>query len=292
MIAKATALQIDLARQIAHYIADQGLPEGAHLTEKNLTAIFNVSRTPVRGALQLLAEYGHISYRPNSGYFVKACTDSGGLPLQRAGIPVGVEQLYRDIIRDRAQQELSDVLLESDLIERYGCSRPVLRQVLLRLSADQLIEKKPGRGWQFLPTLDSPQALHESYRFRMIIECQGLLESGFTVDADRLESCKHRFERIVQAGGQDVTPSEFFRMNAQFHEMLAEFSGNRFIVQAMRQQSQLRRFEEYSAFYRHDYILEATREHLEIIQAISERDMPWAASLMRRHLQSALRLSE
>lgn len=289
---KATALQIDLARRIADYIAQEKLEEGAHLTEKNLTETFNVSRTPVRGALQLLAEYGQISYRPNSGYFVKAMPEPEGLPLVAAGAAIGVEQLYRDIIRARAEEELSDVLLESELMERYGCSRPVLRKALLRLSSDQLIEKKPGRGWQFLPALDSPQALRDSYKFRIIIECQALLEEGFKVDEEHLRSCKKRFQNIVQAGGQEVTPSEFFRMNAAFHEMLAEFSCNRFIVQAMRQQSQLRRFEEHVAFYRYDYIVEATREHLEIIHAIEEGDREWAASLMRRHLQAALRLSE
>ena len=99
----------------------------------------------------------------------------------------------------------------------------------LQLSADGLIEKRKGHGWQFAPSLENREALNESYRFRMTIECAGLLEPSFKLDRDALARMRAAHETLIQRDDADISATEFFSLNASFHEMLARFSGNRYI---------------------------------------------------------------
>ena len=55
---KASRLQAELARRILRLLKEQGAQPGHHLVELDLCRSFGVSRTPVRGALKLLAADG------------------------------------------------------------------------------------------------------------------------------------------------------------------------------------------------------------------------------------------
>ncbi|MFP3700322.1 FCD domain-containing protein, partial [Burkholderia sp. SIMBA_013] len=105
-------------------------------------------------------------------------------------------------------------------------------------------------GWQFAPSLENREALDESYRFRMTIECAGLLEPTFRLDRNALERMRAAHEALIQRDDAGISAAEFFGLNAAFHEMLARCSGNRYILQAVQQQNQLRRLEEHAAFHR------------------------------------------
>jgi len=287
--ARPTPLQVDLARLIAQDILARRYAPGTHLSEEALAAGYEVSRTPVRGALKLLATQGLITHRPNSGYTV---ADTAALPpLAITGAGPTQQELYRRLIDDRATRVLPDQFTESDLLQRYPAPRSVLVKALLQLSADGLIEKRKGHGWQFVPSLEGREALDESYRFRMAIECAGLLEPTFKLDRDALARMRAAHEAMAQRQDADISAPEFFALNASFHELLARFSGNRYILQAVQQQNQLRRLEEHAAFHRDARYVGSTQEHLQIIDALQAGDQERAAQLMRRHLQASLQAS-
>jgi DNA-binding GntR family transcriptional regulator len=179
------------------------------------------------------------------------------------------------------------------LAARYGAPRGTLRRTLLRLTREGLIERRRGHGWTFTPALDTPAAMAESYRLRMILECAGLREPHFEVDLDELRRAREEQLAFIDRNGsqdRDAMPGEFYRMNASFHEMLARFSRNRFIEQAVRQQNQLRRLEEFASFVaRPVNPVDSCREHIDIIDALLTGDVDWAASLLYRHLSVASR---
>lgn len=282
---RPTALQVDLARQIADDIANGRYTAGDHLSEEALASSHAVSRTPVRGALRVLAGQGLILHRPNSGYTVAALPP--GLARQTIqGTGLTQQELYRRIIDDRAARVLPETFTETDLNQRYGAPRAVLTKTLTQLSADGLIDKRKGHGWQFAPSLENAEALAESYRFRMTIECAGLREPTFKAERSVLARMRAAHQDLLER--DDISATEFFGLNASFHEMLARFSGNRYILQAVQQQNQLRRLEEHAAFYRDARFVNSSQEHLAIMDAIESGDQEWAAQLMRRHLNVAL----
>lgn len=60
-----------LAQRIRAQIHEGGHPPGAHLSEYALADAFGTSRTPVRHALQLLAQEDLVVYREHRGYVVR-----------------------------------------------------------------------------------------------------------------------------------------------------------------------------------------------------------------------------
>jgi len=284
---RLSPLQLDLAERIGTDIIRGELAAGQHLTEEWLGARFEVSRTPVRAALKLLAQFDMIEYRPNAGYFVRSGVAGGELP-DFSGTGVTSDELYRTLVADRARKLLPEAVTDKELLSRYQVSRSLMNKTLVRMSADGLIEKRKGQGWRFLPALETPEALMESYRFRMLIEAGGLLEPSFRADPAQLQRCIDAHERLMNMPDGAMAPTEFLSLNASFHEMLARFSGNRFILQSVQQQNQLRRLEEHDAFYRLGRLQESCNEHLQILHAIASKDLEWASALMRRHLATAM----
>ncbi|WP_459694546.1 winged helix-turn-helix domain-containing protein, partial [Achromobacter xylosoxidans] len=84
------------ARLIAQDIVARRHAPGAHLSEEALAAGYEVSRTPVRGALRLLAAQGLITHRPNSGYTVAEDAALASPAITGAG-PTQ-DELYRRLI--------------------------------------------------------------------------------------------------------------------------------------------------------------------------------------------------
>lgn len=288
-VSSASPLQLDLANQIIRLIRKGQILPGQHLTEQTLARQFDVSRSPVRAAFKLLEERGYLSSRANAGVTV-----SEQLPKAQqeelASEGTTSDELYLVILSDRVQGRLTDILSEAELLSRYQVSRSVLMRTLLRMNREGLLLRRKGNGWGFLPTLDSDQAKYESYRFRLMVECGGFREKAFKTDLGMLDQSRQAHQDFLRLGATKQTPVAFFDMNARFHEMLAGFSGNRFVLQAVRQQNQLRRVEEYRRHVRNPIDLSGPcHEHLAIITALEQEDLELATLLLHQHLVQASR---
>ena len=277
-----------LSNELLDYVKRRAIPKGSRLTEKALCEEFNVSRTPVRAALKILAGNGFIEHVRNKGYFT---LKDGGAIDRRAAPESDEELLYLRLTRDRLEGELANEFTEADLVRRYDVPRRTLTRVLQRLLREMLIEKRPGRGWSFADMLDSKQAHDESYRFRLCIEPAALLEPTFMADARRIARSRADHERILDGPDEALSSVALYEMNADFHQMLADFSGNRFFRQAMRRQNSMRRIISYQWVYGPERVIETCQEHLAILEAVAAGDRMWAAGLLRRHLSAAAELS-
>lgn len=280
-------LQVDIANRVIALIKDGTFAAGQHLTEEGLAELFGVSRSPVRTALRLLEDRGYAELRQRLGVFVSKRAPNRMVAL--ASRQLTGEHLYRAIISDRANQALADTIAETELYARYKTTRGQLMRTLLRMAREGLIERRKGNGWSFLPMLDSGKAKQDSYRFRMILECAALREPGFTIDRDELARSRAQHEQFLELRTTAANVPEFFEMNTRFHEMLACFSGNQFILGSIRQQNQLRRFDEYATYARRRVIqpTESCQEHLQIIKALECDNREWAAALLYNHLNRA-----
>ncbi len=86
-----------------------------------------------------------------------------------------------------------------------------------------------------------------------------------------------------------MTAVELYLANREFHETLARWSRNRFILQSVRRIDQLRRLVEYrQALLRPPRRMQA-QEHLAILATIARQDLPQAAGLMRAHFERVMR---
>jgi DNA-binding GntR family transcriptional regulator len=102
-----------------------------------------VSRTPVRAALKLLAGRRLVRQGARRGYFVAdavpAAPKTPGKPL-----PVDTDRLFLAIARDRRSRRLPVDVSERDLMQRYGATRPVIQRVLTKLAEIAAVQRKPA----------------------------------------------------------------------------------------------------------------------------------------------------
>lgn len=283
-----STLQLELARRIIDRIRDAGLAVGTRVSAPELARAFGVSRSPVTGALDLLVERGVLQPMETRGLSV--ARDVSTLDIAEILPSSPIEELYRRMLRERAQGALPQEVSEAELIPRYGVSRGIVRKLLMRFAAEGLAQRLPGHGWRFVDTLVGEEAHRESYEFRAIVECSALRTPHFKVDREIAAQIRRSHERILGDPASRSGSDEWFRVNAFFHENLAGFSGNRFLTDAIRHQNNLRRMQESAAFFElpAERIEQSCREHLAILDAVESGNLDWAEALLRQHLKQAL----
>lgn len=281
-----TALQRDLVCRIVELIHADALATGDRLNESRLAQRLGVSRTPVRMALQHLAEQGFVSRQRNRGIVLSARP-----PQPEAAEPVMAEDdLIVLIARDRSQGHLAEHISETELMRRYGYGRQTVRRALDRLLDLDVVARRAGYGWRFSSAPWDAPARQESYRFRIVVETAAILEPNYHLAESWAEDMRRQHETAMRQPWGPASSVAFFEMNASFHAGLAAASGNRYLHSAVERQNRLRRLSNYHWARGFERVETNCREHLEILARIQAGEFEVAAVLMRRHLEHASRL--
>jgi len=283
---RGNATQAALAEHILAWLRQQDLSPGDHVPERLATEAFHVSRTPVRAALALLAERRLLERRDQRGYFLASGFDDAG-PAVAVETPENT--LHDAILRDRFSKRLDAEVTAAHLARRYRASRALVLRVLGRLQKDGVVERALGQRWVFLPALDSLRSQEDSHRFRLILEPAAFLQPGFALDARRTRDLKAALEQLTEQDARHVDLKRAIETDIAFHETIADACNNRFLADAIRQQSRLRRFATTSMQVPPARLIESCREHLAILEAAETGDLTRAAELMRDHLAASLR---
>lgn len=283
-----TPLQARVAREIVSLARRENYPAQQHLPESLLSARIGISRTPVKAALRHLQRLGVVAHDRHRGFFLtRNATELGEVARRFAATPD--DPLYLKIATDRQAGKLADEVTEAGLMRRYEAPRASILRALSRAQKEGWVERNVGHGWRFVPMIDSADAYEDSYLFRQTIEPAGLLSPSFRPDAGELRELRRQQEFIRERGFGSMTPIELFESNATFHEKIAEWSGNRFILQSLRRVNQLRRLVEYRQADERTFRRTMSDDHLAILDAIERQDQLAAATLLREHLDSARR---
>ncbi len=284
-MATVTALRTDLRRLIENFIRENSLKAGEKLVTSSLAREFRVSRTPVEAALGALAAEGIVERRSAGGYTL--VRTPAAAPPEHDGDSDDTAALMIEIARLRRSGELASETSTREIVRLTGQPLAVVQRTLNRLEELGSIERKMGYGWAFANLADAATRA-ESNRFRQIVEPAGLLEPGFRLDIDWAADIRAQHEKILQeTWAPHSSPVRFFEMNAAFHEGLAVASGNRFVLDCIRRQNQVRRLFNYDWLYGFDRVVQNSREHLAMLDCLQAGDREMASLLMRRHLQGA-----
>jgi DNA-binding GntR family transcriptional regulator len=284
--ARGNATRAALAERILEWLRQQELKPGDHVPERLATEAFHVSRTPVRAALALLTERGLLERRDQRGYFVAQGLENAD---HAAAVETPESVLHDAILRDRFSKRLDAEVTAAHLARRYQASRALVLRVLGRLQKDGVMERALGQRWVFLPALDSLRSQDDSHRFRLILEPAAFLQPGFALDARRTRDLKAALSVLAQQDARHFDLKRAIDTDISFHETIADACHNRFLADAIRQQSRLRRFATTSMQVPPARLIESCREHLAILEAAEAGDVTRAAELMRDHLAASLR---
>lgn len=275
--------QAELAERILDWLRRQDLAIGDHVPERLATEAFHVSRTPVRAALGHLAERGLLERRARLGFFI-----AGDLQAATPAEPEQSSALYQAILRDRFSKRLERDVTAAKLMKRYRVSRAEAVRALIRLQREGIVERALGQRWVFLPALDSLASQEDSHRFRLVLEPAAFLQPGFALDAKRARDLRLALEETIRHGTAKLDMKRALDTDIAFHEAMGDASQNRFLAEAIRRQSRLRRLATTSMQVPPPRLIESCREHLAILDAVIAGDLPRAAELMRAHLTASL----
>ncbi|MCX8995889.1 GntR family transcriptional regulator [Rhizobiaceae bacterium BDR2-2] len=280
-----SSLQAEVARKIIAMMQESRWSIGDKISDAALARELRLSRSPVRHVLQFLAERGFVSQTENRGFQLARAMPADE-DMDALVPPSEVDSLYERLMRARANGLIGNEASETELLEQFGTSRGTIRRALMRFAAEGLAERRQGHGWRFSECLDNRQAVNESYAFRTIIECGAMMETTFHADPAQLAALEDEQRNLLNAPLSSINGSEWFEANANFHETVVAWSGNRFLTQAIRRQNNLRRMTEYAEFTELSEagVRKAATDHLAILEAIKLDDRKLAAAILLRHL--------
>lgn len=284
----ASGLHGEIVGDILRLARDEDWPVGCAVGEKPLAGRLGVSRTPVRRALLELSERGLLSREPGLGFRLDQRIDAQTVERFARTSAAGSE-LYQQILSERASGRLAQDVTENAMLAHLGAARGDLRRALLRLAAEGVVERQRGHGWRFTESLDTPQAIRESYAFRLAVETAALGLPGYSVDPAVLARLETSHESLMRKAPGEVSPDMWFEVNSLFHETLASWSRNRFFLQAVKRQNALRRMHQFVDFAQltPEQVAQSCKEHLAILAALRRGDRAAAAALLADHLQKA-----
>jgi DNA-binding GntR family transcriptional regulator len=285
--AAPSRLQVELAARILRLLKEQGAGPGHHLVEQELCQAFGVSRTPIRGALKLLAEQGSVEARANRGFVLVEPVTIAPFSEPLNPQDEAEQQLMVAIAEARNKGTLPTDCTQQEICRLFDAKLPTVVRVLRKLAEMGLVERKAGNGWTFMPVIDSLRAQAESYKFRRAVEPALVLQDTFELDREWARETRARHMAFRRRPWRDFRAVEFYEMNSDFHEQLARCSGNRYLLDAVRRQIQLRSFLNYHWDYGPARVLASIDEHMAILNAIEAGDNQLAADTMIEHLTAS-----
>ena len=193
-----------------------------------------------------------------------------------------------DTLREKIEEQIATGTLapgssldEATLVEQYSVSRTPVREALIQLAAEGLIEIRPRRG--AVVTSIGPTRLSEMFEVMAELEamCARLAARRMTEAERRALQSAH--EACEAARNQDDSDAYFY-CNEQFHSAIYAGSHNAFLIeQASQLQRRLRPYRRLQLRVR-NRMSTSFKEHQSVVQAISAGDTEAAAQALRSHV--------
>jgi DNA-binding GntR family transcriptional regulator len=163
-----------------------------------------------------------------------------------------------------------------------------VREALARLEATGLVSRVALRGYRVAPRL-TPEELAQLMDARRVIEPANAAlatERATKKLTDALERAVADMRR-APLGPTFAQFRTYWEADERFHRLIAEHTGNRFLLAAYQALGgQVQRFRYFAGVGVTDAAA-ATSEHAAILEAISRRDPELAAARMETHIRNA-----
>lgn len=198
-------------------------------------------------------------------------------------VEVVLQEITEAIVSGRLQPD--DKLVETKLGEQLGVSRGPVREAFRRLEQMGLVEKIPYRG-TFVSKL-SEHDIKELHSVRGPLEglaARILAERGDPQDIAKLEEILAEMRRVAASGDA----SRMIILDVNFHDTLIELSEHKLLREIWAPVSvRLHRFLLLKRQRLYRTLMEASRLHEPIVQAIAAGEVEQAEAAARGHVNAA-----
>ncbi|MEV0741937.1 GntR family transcriptional regulator [Streptomyces sp. NPDC050549] len=219
------------------------------------------------------------------------------MAVQRTGAPpttapdlpaLGGKSSYRERVADALRAALiagelrpGEVYSAPTLAARFGVSATPVREAMLDLAKEGLVDTVPNKG--FRVTAVSEKQLDEYTHVRALIEIPTVVGLAKTADPVSLEALRPAAREIVQAAvAGDLIA--YVEADTRFHLGLLALAGNAHLVEVVGDLRGRSRLYGLTALVKEGRLLASAQEHLDLLDALVDRDERAVREIMTRHL--------
>lgn len=175
-------------------------------------------------------------------------------------------------------------LVESRIAKTLGISRTPLREALHKLEREDWIEKMPNGGFQVVDlTLDD---IIQTFGIRSVLESYAARLATENFDDKTLALFEKKLKEYRERLKQDPDSESLQKINTEFHDMLYEMSRNPKLIKMINQlRAQISRYR-HILLKHQAYAAKSHDDHVEMFEAIKQRDSEKVEKLVREHINS------
>ena len=172
---------------------------------------------------------------------------------------------------------------EEDLASQLGVSRTPVREALIRLDSTGVISLRPGRGALLEPVSD--RDYREWLQLREQLEGFAAREAALNASQRDVLALRAIFEPFLESGVAEAKAAQYSQANVAFHVEIIRLANNHLLERVWAS------FGHPQTSYRRQTIArlhrsaDSLREHLDIIEAIEQRDPDLAEARARAHVR-------
>ncbi|CAN1211724.1 GntR family transcriptional regulator [Tumidithrix helvetica PCC 7403] len=177
-------------------------------------------------------------------------------------------------------------LVETQLAERLQVSRTPIREAIRKLQQEGLVTADASGGLR-VATLSIEDVI-QLYDCRIALEqlsVSGACDRASTLEIEQLEQYVISAENLARP--ILVEPTELLELDFQFHHLIAESSGNKWLVSLLEQVFDKMFLLRLRTTNHNPKVLEIRQEHRQIYKAIAQRDAQSAKDAICEHLTNS-----
>lgn len=171
---------------------------------------------------------------------------------------------------------------EEGLCEEFGVSRSPVREALRMLVENKLVDKTPHKGYSVKQL--NMEEIHELYDVRLALELFVIerLTEGSLPEKD-WQKLYRTWQKLQKTSL--INPAELAKLDEEFHERLAGWTGNRTLLQQLRTIDERLHFIRVTDITTPERLLNTCNQHLRILECIQNKDTQCAREALRLNIE-------
>ena len=206
----------------------------------------------------------------------------GQLSLARTASAAAADLIRQAVIDGRVSP--GQRLKEEELAHQLGISRTPIREALLVLQTEGLLEATPNRG-AAVRSYDSAE-LEEMYELRAVLEGHAARRAAARVTPAQLDELRASCDRFAQLLEGDDLPA-LVAENSLFHQVILDAAGSERLGGMVRQVVALPLVYKSYLWYSPAQASASLHIHLQLVTALERGDGERAELVMREHVFEA-----
>ena len=167
------------------------------------------------------------------------------------------------------------------LATRFGVSATPVREALLDLTKEGLVESVRNKGFRVTEVTDVQ--LDEMTELRALIEIPTVIQLASTITADQVTVLRPRAQAICD-GAAAADLIAYIEADVRFHVELLALSGNSRLVELVRELRSQTRLYGLAKLLEDRGLMSSAEEHHAILDALGDHDAARTEDVMRRHI--------